>query len=252
MNLVQMSRSLRLFSAESAAARLFRNVQFQARRAELQGSTAKQITDVRDAARPQVLDAITELWCQDWRPSDQDVAAYLGWPINCITPRCGELLEPARADRGGDKRGPSGRRVAWWKPALAAVTQATRWSSSSGPSYLDRYQIRKATRGGTTYEMDTANIGGAKSAEAPADPLAPPPFLDRREPAFPPEHANIVGRISCAVCELAAAATITPAEALAAIVGNRGSFWHDAERAVEWLSELLQEKEHATERHQRS
>ncbi len=35
-------------SAESAAARLFRIVQVQARRAELQGSTAKQITDVRD------------------------------------------------------------------------------------------------------------------------------------------------------------------------------------------------------------
>ncbi len=38
-------------SAESAAARLLRNVQVQARRAELQGSTAKQITDVRDLAR---------------------------------------------------------------------------------------------------------------------------------------------------------------------------------------------------------
>ncbi len=45
-------------SAESAAARLLRNVQVQARRAELQGSTAKQITDVRDAARQHTVEAI--------------------------------------------------------------------------------------------------------------------------------------------------------------------------------------------------
>ncbi len=44
-------------AAETAAARLFRNVQVQARRAELQGSTAKQITDVRDAARQHTLAA---------------------------------------------------------------------------------------------------------------------------------------------------------------------------------------------------
>ncbi len=48
-------------SAESAAARLFRNVQVQARRAELQGSTAKQITDVRDAARHHTLAAVETL-----------------------------------------------------------------------------------------------------------------------------------------------------------------------------------------------
>ncbi len=34
---------------------MFRIVQVQARRAELQGSTAKQITDVRDAARQHTL-----------------------------------------------------------------------------------------------------------------------------------------------------------------------------------------------------
>ncbi len=48
-------------SAESAAARLFRKVQVQARRAELQGSTAKQITDVRDAARQHTLAAVETL-----------------------------------------------------------------------------------------------------------------------------------------------------------------------------------------------
>ncbi len=48
-------------SAESAAARLFRKVQVQARRAELQGSTAKQITDVRDAARQHTMAAVGTL-----------------------------------------------------------------------------------------------------------------------------------------------------------------------------------------------
>ncbi len=48
-------------AAETAAARLFRNVQVQARRAELQGSTARQITDVRDAARQHTLAAVGTL-----------------------------------------------------------------------------------------------------------------------------------------------------------------------------------------------
>ena len=48
-------------AAETAAARLFRNVQVQARRAELQGSTARQITDVRDLARQCTADAVNTL-----------------------------------------------------------------------------------------------------------------------------------------------------------------------------------------------
>ena len=48
-------------SAESAAARLLRNVQVQARRAELQGSTAKLITDVRDLARECTAEAVQTL-----------------------------------------------------------------------------------------------------------------------------------------------------------------------------------------------
>ncbi len=48
-------------AAETAAARLFRNVQVQARRAELQGSTARQITDVRDLARQCTQEAVETL-----------------------------------------------------------------------------------------------------------------------------------------------------------------------------------------------
>ncbi len=46
---------------DGSAGRLHRNAQVQARRAELQGSTAKQITDVRDAARQHTLAAVETL-----------------------------------------------------------------------------------------------------------------------------------------------------------------------------------------------
>ncbi len=93
--------------------------------------------------------------------------------------------------------------------------------------------------------MDTANIGtGAKSD---SDSFAPPLCLDRRQPAFPPEHAPIVGQINYAVRVLVEAATITPAEAKAAMVGARTEFWQNAERAVAWLSQLMKEKERGTD-----
>ena len=69
----------------------------------------------------QVLDAIAEMFSQGWRPCDQDIAAYLRWPINTVTPRRGELVEAGHVIKGGDKEGPTGRRVSWWKLALAAV-----------------------------------------------------------------------------------------------------------------------------------
>ena len=109
---------------------------------------------------------------------------------------------------------------------------------------------RTATRGGTTYEMNTANIGGGgKSGDGPADPdsLTPPPSLGRRQPAFPREHANSVGQIDCAVRMFIEGATITPAEALIAMVGERTAFWANAKRTVAWLSELLEEKERETD-----
>ena len=46
---------------DGSAGRLHRNAQVKARIAELQGSTAKQITDVRDAARQHTLAAVETL-----------------------------------------------------------------------------------------------------------------------------------------------------------------------------------------------
>ncbi len=48
-------------SAEAAGGRLLKNVEVRDRIAELQGSTAKQITDVRDAARRHTLAAVETL-----------------------------------------------------------------------------------------------------------------------------------------------------------------------------------------------
>jgi hypothetical protein len=48
-------------SAEVSGARLLKNVEVRNRIAELQGSTAKQITDVRDAARQHTLAAVETL-----------------------------------------------------------------------------------------------------------------------------------------------------------------------------------------------
>ena len=68
----------------------------------------------------EVYDAIVELWRQGWKPSNQDITSYLGRPINCIPGRRHKLVEAGCVIRGGDKEGPTGRRVSWWCPAPAA------------------------------------------------------------------------------------------------------------------------------------
>ena len=65
----------------------------------------------------QVLDAITDPCRRGWRPCDRDVANFLGWPINFVTPRRGELVTAGRVVRTGNKIGESGRKVACWWPA---------------------------------------------------------------------------------------------------------------------------------------
>ena len=45
---------------------------------------------------------------------DQQIAAGLGWPINRVTPRRGELLEMREIVDLGVRPGPSGRGVHFW------------------------------------------------------------------------------------------------------------------------------------------
>ena len=66
----------------------------------------------RDFCRQQVFIAIRKLGpC-----TDNQIAKYLGWPINRVTPRRGELVECGLVvlDRK-DKDPNSGRTVSWWK-----------------------------------------------------------------------------------------------------------------------------------------
>ena len=48
--------------------------------------------------------------------SDQDLAMRLGWPINCVTPRRGELVELGVIVRADVRKGPTGRPVSVWRP----------------------------------------------------------------------------------------------------------------------------------------
>ncbi len=69
------------------------------------------------ARQAEVLDAIFELHARGWRPSDQDLADWLGWTINRITPRRGELEALGLILLAGDKIGDAGRKVSCWAPA---------------------------------------------------------------------------------------------------------------------------------------
>jgi hypothetical protein len=48
------------------------------------------------------------------RFTDLDLAAHLGWPINRITPRRGELVDQGYFVECGKVQGPTGRRCSLW------------------------------------------------------------------------------------------------------------------------------------------
>jgi hypothetical protein len=66
----------------------------------------------RDFARQQVFIAIRKL-----QPcNDRQIAEYLKWPINRVTPRRGELMENELVVFAMKREDPaSGRTVNWWK-----------------------------------------------------------------------------------------------------------------------------------------
>ena len=72
-----------------------------------------------ETRREEVMAALLELHGAGIHVSDQDIAIRLGWPINCVTPRRGELVTEQRIFRAGTKRSQlSRRRVAVWEPVL--------------------------------------------------------------------------------------------------------------------------------------
>lgn len=68
------------------------------------------------ARQADVLAALVALHEEGKRPSDQDVAEHLGWTINRVTPRRGELVDLDRVVRAGEKFNAAGNTVAVWLP----------------------------------------------------------------------------------------------------------------------------------------
>lgn len=64
----------------------------------------------------EVLRAIRELYAGGLHPSDQEIASHLGWPINRVTGRRGELVAAGIVQKSGLKPGPTGRMVMAWMP----------------------------------------------------------------------------------------------------------------------------------------
>lgn len=56
--------------------------------------------------------------------SDVEIAEHLGWPINCVTGRRGELVERNLVVRARLKEGPSGRMVGVWRPKKQQLEMA--------------------------------------------------------------------------------------------------------------------------------
>lgn len=82
-----------------------------------------------DTCRAQVLEAIKEL-CKKppFMCYDKQIARHLGWDINRVTPRRGELLTSKLVEEAGDFLNNEERRrkVAYWKmPASKPAEQAT-------------------------------------------------------------------------------------------------------------------------------
>lgn len=63
------------------------------------------------ARQAEVLEAITELG----ECTDAEIADHLGWTINRVTPRRGELEEAGLVVRTAVKAGPTGRKVSVWR-----------------------------------------------------------------------------------------------------------------------------------------
>lgn len=63
-----------------------------------------------------VLEAIAFLNSIGTNPNDKEITEYLGWAINCVTPRRGELLTKGLIYETGKLPDPkTGRTTSYWK-----------------------------------------------------------------------------------------------------------------------------------------
>lgn len=63
----------------------------------------------------EVLHAIERLEARRFKVCDGDIAAELGWEINRVTPRRGELVDLGLIEKGGTKKNRRNRTVNWWR-----------------------------------------------------------------------------------------------------------------------------------------
>lgn len=75
----------------------------------------------KDRCREIVLSAIKALGVCN----DKQIAGYLNWPINRVTPRRGELITEGKIISDGKRKG-NGRLVNWWKVKIE-VKQGELW-----------------------------------------------------------------------------------------------------------------------------
>ena len=70
----------------------------------------------KDICRSKVLDAIKKLgWC-----CDRQIAEFLDWPINRVTPRRGELFTAGKIENFGLRKY-EGRAVNWWRVKIEVI-----------------------------------------------------------------------------------------------------------------------------------
>ena len=98
------------------------NIDWRARRVDPNSLAAFALVNVNRRQRD-MLAAITELHAGGRAPSDQDIALWLRWPINRVTPRRGELVAAGLVVPAGNKRGETGRKVCRWRPAPVPARQ---------------------------------------------------------------------------------------------------------------------------------
>ena len=85
-----------------------------------------------NARQGDVMRAIQALHAAGRRPCDQDIAARLGWTINRVTPRRGELETFGLVFCTCLKIGPTGRRVSVWAPTPEQMKLGLAWPKPRG------------------------------------------------------------------------------------------------------------------------
>jgi len=84
-------------------------------------TSLEALADIRaglSRRQARVLEVIDHFAVSGAPASDLDIADVLRWPINCVTPRRGELVKLGLVEDAGQYRLRDGRNRHYWIPAL--------------------------------------------------------------------------------------------------------------------------------------